>query len=46
MGERIVTEGYVSLEKAKEDYGVLLDPETMKVGEKYGRKPASGFLPF
>ncbi len=34
MVERDVIEGYVSLEKAKEDYGVLLDPETMKLDEK------------
>jgi N-methylhydantoinase B len=29
--ENDVLEGYVSLEKAKEDYGVVIDPETMKV---------------
>ncbi|MFH1487654.1 MAG: hydantoinase B/oxoprolinase family protein [Pseudomonadota bacterium] len=31
MVERDVIEGYVSLEKAKEDYGVVMNPETMKV---------------
>jgi N-methylhydantoinase B len=31
MVERDVIEGYVSLERAKEDYGVVIDPETLKV---------------
>ncbi|MBW1801011.1 MAG: hydantoinase B/oxoprolinase family protein [Deltaproteobacteria bacterium] len=30
MVRRDVIEGYVSLEKAKEDYGVVIDPGTMK----------------
>jgi N-methylhydantoinase B len=35
MVERDVMEGYISLEKAKEDYGVVINPETTKVdGEK------------
>ncbi|MCJ7704476.1 MAG: hydantoinase B/oxoprolinase family protein [Desulfobacterales bacterium] len=29
--ERDVLEGYVSLEKAREDYGVVIDPKTLKV---------------
>jgi N-methylhydantoinase B len=28
--ESDVADGYVSVEKAKEDYGVVIDPETMK----------------
>lgn len=46
MVERDVIEGYVSVEKAKEDYGVLIDPKTLRVdmeatkklrkGEKFG----------
>ena len=31
MVEWDVTEGYVSLEKAREDYGVVINPETMKI---------------
>jgi N-methylhydantoinase B len=31
MVESDVIEGYVSLEKAKKDYGVVLDPKTLKV---------------
>jgi N-methylhydantoinase B len=31
MVEWDVIEGYVSLEKAKEDYGVVINPETMKI---------------
>jgi len=31
MVERDVIEGYVSLEKAREDYGVVIDPGTLKV---------------
>ncbi len=31
MVEWDVTEGYVSLEKAREDYGVVINPETMNV---------------
>jgi N-methylhydantoinase B len=26
-----VMEGYVSLERAREDYGVVIDPKTLKV---------------
>jgi N-methylhydantoinase B len=38
MVESDVIEGYVSLEKAKEDYGVVIDPKTMKVDEETTRK--------
>jgi len=38
MVERDVMEGYVSLEKAKEDYGVVIDPKTLKVNEEATRK--------
>jgi N-methylhydantoinase B len=38
MVERDVIEGYVSFERAKEDYGVIIDPKTMKVDEKATRK--------
>jgi N-methylhydantoinase B len=31
MVERDVIEGYVSVERAKEDYGVLIDPKTLRV---------------
>ncbi len=31
MVERDVLEGYVTLERAREDYGVIIDPETLKV---------------
>jgi N-methylhydantoinase B len=34
MIERDVVEGYVSPERAKEDYGVIINPETMKVDEE------------
>jgi len=33
-----VTEGYVSVGKAKEDYGVIIHPETMTVDEEATRK--------
>jgi N-methylhydantoinase B/oxoprolinase/acetone carboxylase alpha subunit len=33
-----VMEGYVSLERAREDYGVVIDPQTMKVDEESTRK--------
>jgi N-methylhydantoinase B len=36
--ESDVMEGYVSLEKAREDYGVIIDPKTMKVDEEATRK--------
>lgn len=36
--ESDVMEGYVSLEKAREDYGVIINPETMKVDEEATRK--------
>jgi N-methylhydantoinase B/oxoprolinase/acetone carboxylase alpha subunit len=36
--ERDVIEGYVSLEKAKEDYRVVVDPNTMKVNHEETRK--------
>jgi N-methylhydantoinase B len=38
MVESDVIEGYVNLEKAKEDYGVVIDPKTMKVDEETTRK--------
>lgn len=38
MVERDVMEGYVSLERAKEDYGVVINPETRKVDEEKTRK--------
>jgi len=34
MVERDVMEGYVSLERAEEDYGVVINPETGKVDEE------------
>jgi N-methylhydantoinase B len=34
MVERDVLEGYVSLEKAKEDYKVIIDPKTLKLDMK------------
>jgi N-methylhydantoinase B len=36
--ERDVIEGYVSLEKAREDYRVVIDPNTMKVNHEETRK--------
>ena len=33
-----VMEGYVSLERAREDYGVVIDPKTMKVDEEATKK--------
>jgi N-methylhydantoinase B/oxoprolinase/acetone carboxylase alpha subunit len=36
--ERDVIEGYVSFERAREDYGVIIDPKTMKVDEEATRK--------
>jgi len=38
MVEADVKEGYVSLERAKEDYGVSINPETIKVDEEATRK--------
>jgi N-methylhydantoinase B/oxoprolinase/acetone carboxylase alpha subunit len=38
MVESDVIEGYVTLEKAKEDYGVVIDPKSMKVDEEGTRK--------
>jgi N-methylhydantoinase B len=38
MVERDVVEGYVSLERAREDYGVIINPETLKVEEEATRK--------
>jgi N-methylhydantoinase B/oxoprolinase/acetone carboxylase alpha subunit len=38
MVERDVIEGYVSFERAREDYGVIIDPKTMKVDEEATRK--------
>jgi N-methylhydantoinase B len=36
--ERDVIEGYVSLGKAREDYGVIIDPKTLKLDEEGTRK--------
>ena len=36
--ERDVIEGYVSLEKAREDYGVIIDPNTLTLDEEATRK--------
>jgi N-methylhydantoinase B len=36
--ETDVMEGYVSLEKAREDYGVIIDPKTMTLDEEATRK--------
>ncbi len=36
--ERDVIEGYVSLEKAREDYGVIIDPKTLTFNEEETRK--------
>jgi len=33
-----VIEGYVSLEKAREDYGVVINPRTLKVDGEATRK--------
>ena len=38
MVENDVKDGYVSLEKAKEDYGVVIDPKTFKVDMEATRK--------
>lgn len=38
MVERDVLEGYVSLEKAREDYGVVIDPKTLKVDTEATKK--------
>jgi N-methylhydantoinase B len=38
MVENDVREGYVSLERAKEDYGVVIDPMTMKVDREATQK--------
>ena len=38
MVERDVLEGYVSFEKAKEDYGVVIDPQTLKVDMETTKK--------
>ncbi len=36
--ERDVVEGYVSLEKAREDYGVVIDPKTLTLDKEGTRK--------
>jgi N-methylhydantoinase B len=36
--ERDVVEGYVSLERAREDYGAIIDPETLRVDGEATRK--------
>ena len=38
MVESDVMEGYVSLERAREDYGVVIDPKTTKVDEEATQK--------
>ena len=38
MVERDVLEGYISLERAREDYGVVINPNTIKVDEEATRK--------
>jgi len=38
MVESDMIEGYVSIEAAKKDYGVVIDPNTMKVDEEATRK--------
>jgi N-methylhydantoinase B len=38
MVESDMIEGYVSIEAAKKDYGVVIDPKTMKVDEEATRK--------
>jgi N-methylhydantoinase B len=38
MVERDVAEGYVSLERAGQDYGVIINPKTMKVDKEATRK--------
>jgi hypothetical protein len=38
MVERDVMEGYVSLKRAREDYGVVIDPGTLKVDLKATKK--------
>jgi len=38
MVENDVIEGYVSFDRAREDYGVIIDPKTMKVDEEATRK--------
>ena len=38
MVESDVIEGYVSLEKAREDYGVVIHPKTRKLDEEATRK--------
>ena len=38
MVERDVVEGYVSLEGAREEYGVVIDPETLKIDTGATRK--------
>jgi N-methylhydantoinase B len=38
MVESDVIEGYVSLDKAEEDYGMVVDPKTTKVDREAARK--------
>ena len=38
MVERDVLEGYVSIERAREDYGVVIDPKTLKVDMEATKK--------
>jgi len=38
MVESDMIEGYVSIEAAKKDYGVVINPNTMKVDEEATRK--------
>jgi N-methylhydantoinase B len=43
MVERDVIEGYVSLEKAREDYRVVIDPDTVKANQEATKKLRESF---
>ena len=36
--ERDVSDGYVSIERAKEDYGVVISPETLEIDANASEK--------
>ena len=36
--ERDVNDGYITLERAKENYGVMIDPKTLKVDQQATRR--------
>ncbi len=42
MIERDVLEGYVSIERAKEDYGVVIDPKTLRVDKEATKRLREG----